>query len=34
MTASILIVDDDHANLLALEEVLGTLGARVVTAAS
>jgi signal transduction histidine kinase len=34
MTTSILIVDDDHANLLALGEVLGTLGARVVTAAS
>ena len=34
MTASILIVDDDRANLVALEEVLGSLGARVVTAAS
>ena len=32
--ASILIVDDDHASLLAMQEVLGTLGARLVTAAS
>jgi signal transduction histidine kinase len=32
--ASILIVDDDHGSLLGLQEVLSTLGARIVTAAS
>src|SRR5216110_1700662 len=32
--ASILIVDDDRANLIALEEVLSSVGARVVTAMS
>ena len=32
--ASILIVDDDHANLLAMQEVLGSLGAKLVTASS
>jgi signal transduction histidine kinase len=32
--ASILIVDDDRASLLAMQEVLVTLGARLVTAAS
>jgi signal transduction histidine kinase len=32
--ASILIVDDDRGSLLAMQEVLGTLGARLVTAAS
>jgi signal transduction histidine kinase len=32
--ASILVVDDDHANRLALEETLKPLGARVVMAAS
>ncbi len=34
LQASILIVDDDRANLLALEEVLRTLGARILTATS
>src|SRR5436190_7016556 len=32
--ASLLIVDDDGANRMALEEALGSLGARVVSAAS
>jgi signal transduction histidine kinase len=32
--ASILVVDDDRANLIALEEVLSSLGSRVVTASS
>jgi signal transduction histidine kinase len=32
--ASILIVDDDRASLMAMEEVLSSLGARLVTAAS
>ncbi len=32
--ASILIVDDDHASLIAMSEVLATLGARLVTASS
>ena len=32
--ASILIVDDDAANVLAMKEVLGTLGSRLVTAHS
>ena len=32
--ASILIVDDDAANVLAMKEVLGTLGSRLVTANS
>src|SRR5688572_33024330 len=32
--ASILIVDDDRGSLLAMEEVLGGLGARLVTAGS
>src|SRR5258708_2586665 len=32
--ASILIVDDDRASLMAMEDVLGTLGTRLVTASS
>ena len=32
--ASILIVDDDQASLMAMREVLGTLGARLLTASS
>jgi signal transduction histidine kinase len=34
LQASILIVDDDHASLMAMREVLTTLGARLVTASS
>ena len=34
LQASILIVDDDRGSLLAMEEVLRSLGARLVTASS
>jgi len=34
LQASILIVDDDKAHLLAVEEILGRIGARIVTASS